>query len=177
MVGRSVDLEIDSLFLLLFESRGEEKTSLLSKTHGGKKTPIAGNQRSIGTVMKQILVVDDSATMRRMVRASLQSLPDVTFGEASTGLEAIEQLAISSVDLIVLDLNMPDMHGLEAIEFVRGHDLYRAIPIVVLTTRGDDNSRERAMSAGASRYLTKPFDPRTLAREVLDLLKQPIAND
>lgn len=121
--------------------------------------------------MKNILVVDDSPTMRRMVAASLRSLGDVGFGEASSGLEAIERLALAPVDLMILDLNMPDMHGMEVIEFVRGHQAYRGIPIIVLTTRGDEASRVGAMAAGATHYITKPFDPHELtgyARRLLD---------
>lgn len=120
--------------------------------------------------MKQILVVDDSATMRRMVMASLRQLKDVSFEEAASGLEAIEQLAIAPVDLMILDLNMPDMHGLEVLKFVRGHDLYRAIPIIILTTRGDDSISTAVLKAGASQYMTKPFEPGTLANQVQDLL-------
>ncbi len=121
--------------------------------------------------MKNILVVDDSPTMRRMVTASLRPLGDVGFGEAGSGLEAIERLALAPVDLMILDLNMPDMHGMEVIEFVRGHQAYRGIPIIVLTTRGDEASRAVALAAGATHYLTKPFDPRELtgyARRLLD---------
>jgi len=121
--------------------------------------------------MKNILVVDDSPTMRRMVTASLRGLRDVGFGEAGSGLEALERLALAPVDLMILDLNMPDMHGMEVIEFVRGHQAYRGIPIIVLTTRGDEASRAGALASGATQYLTKPFDPRELlgcARRLLD---------
>ena len=93
--------------------------------------------------MKQVLVVDDSATMRRMVMASLRGLNEVAFQEAGNGLEAIERLALSTVDLMILDLNMPDMHGLGVVTFVREHQRYRDIPIIVLTTRRDSESRER----------------------------------
>ena len=93
--------------------------------------------------MKQILVVDDSPTMRRMVKASIGNLPGVTFIEAGSGLEAIEQLAIGPVGIIVLDLNMPDMHGIEVLRFVRKHQVYRTIPIIVLTTRGDEDMVRR----------------------------------
>lgn len=121
--------------------------------------------------MKQILVVDDSPTIRRMVRASLaRFLPSTEFLEAGSGLEAIERLALAPIALIVLDLNMPDMHGLEVLQFVRSHEKYRQIPIAVLTTRGDESSRAAAMQAGASIYLTKPFVPDALGREVRKLL-------
>ena len=118
-----------------------------------------------------ILVVDDSPTMRRMVIMSLGSLGKVKSTQAGSGLEAIERLAIEPVDLMVLDLNMPDMHGMEVIGFVRSHQAYRDIPIVVLTTKGEEASRTEALSAGANRYLTKPFDPRHLAEVVGSLLK------
>jgi two-component system, chemotaxis family, chemotaxis protein CheY len=120
--------------------------------------------------MKNVLIVDDSVTMRRMVGASLRSLPDVSFQEAANGLEAIERLAIGTVHLIILDLNMPDMHGLEVVAFVRKHATFQSIPIIVLTTRGDDESRVAALSAGASLYLTKPFDPKVLAMDAGRLL-------
>ena len=121
--------------------------------------------------LNNILVVDDSPTMRRMVITSLGSLRSVKSTQAGSGLEAIERLAIEPVDLMVLDLNMPDMHGMEVIDFVRKHHAYRNIPIVVLTTKSDDSSRKEALAAGANRYLTKPFDPRQLADIVDSLLK------
>ena len=122
--------------------------------------------------MSEILVVDDSPTMRRMVIASLRNLKDVNFHEASSGLEAIEQLALLRVNLVVLDLNMPDMHGLEVVSFMRSHQHYRATPIIVLTTRNDDESRTKALATGASAYMTKPFLPNVLAAQVLELLNQ-----
>ena len=119
--------------------------------------------------MQKILIVDDSATIRKMVRASLQDR-DYEFLEASTGLEAIEQLAIARVHLVVLDLNMPDMHGIDVLKFVRRHHHYEHLPVVVLTTRGDEGSRQTAEDAGASTYLTKPFAPHMLAATVRNLL-------
>ncbi len=120
--------------------------------------------------MKQILIVDDSRTMRKMVRASLERLPSVQFIEAANGLEAIEKLTLDTFDLMVLDLNMPDMHGMEVIRFVKSHEAYRRIPILVLTTKGDQASRGAALAAGADQYMTKPFDPRHLANEAGRLL-------
>lgn len=121
--------------------------------------------------MPNILVVDDSATMRRMVMSSLRGLNAAHFEEAGSGLEALERLAITAVDLIVLDLNMPDMHGLEVLRFVRDHGRYHDIPIIVLTTRGDDESRSAAIITGASDYVTKPFTPQTLATHARALLE------
>ena len=102
---------------------------------------------------------------------SLGSLRRVKSTQAGSGLEAIERLAIEPVDLMVLDLNMPDMHGMEVIGFVRSHQAYRNIPIVVLTTKGEESSRSAALAAGATHYLTKPFDPKQLADVVGSLLR------
>ena len=105
-----------------------------------------------------------------MVAASLRGLPAARFGEAASGLEAIERVALGPVDLIILDLNMPDMHGLEVLDFLRRHQAYREIPVIVLTTRGDEASRTDALAAGANLYLTKPFAPHALAAEARALL-------
>ncbi|HEY9467124.1 MAG TPA: response regulator [Vicinamibacterales bacterium] len=120
--------------------------------------------------MDTILVVDDSPTIRRMVRAALGSLDGVTFREAGSGLHAIEVLGMEPVQVVVLDLNMPDMHGLDVIRFLRSHDRYRDLPVIVLTTRGDESSRHAALDAGASAYLTKPFMPSALLSSVRELL-------
>jgi two-component system chemotaxis response regulator CheY len=120
--------------------------------------------------MDTILVVDDSPTIRRMVRASLAALPAVTFVEAASGLQAIEALAVSRVQMVILDLNMPDMHGLDVLRFVRSHDNYKHVPVLILTTRGDQVSRDAALQAGASAYMTKPFAPASLAASVNELM-------
>lgn len=122
--------------------------------------------------MKTILIADDSAIMRRMVRVSLRTLPGVSFEEAGSGLEVIERLALAPVDLIVLDLNMPDMHGLEVLRFLTRHSTYRRIPVMVLTTRGDDEIRSAALQAGAALYVTKPFSPGELAANAGRLLER-----
>jgi len=126
---------------------------------------------SVENDMKTILIVDDSSTMRRMIAASLRELQNVRFDEASSGLEAIERLALTPVDLIMLDLNMPDMHGRDVVEFVRKNHGSRNIPIIVLTTRGDEASRSAVLAAGATIYLTKPFLPHLLTAHVRELLE------
>ena len=122
--------------------------------------------------MPKILIVDDSPTIRRMVAASLQSLEQVFFEEASNGLEAIEKLARETINLMILDLNMPDMHGLEVLQFIRTHPQYRDIPIIVLTTKFDAESRKAALERGASRYMTKPFEPTALRQQAASLLEK-----
>lgn len=105
-----------------------------------------------------------------MVSACLKSNPELTTTHAASGLEAIEKLSLRPFDLLVLDLNMPDIGGLEVIEFVRAQDKLRALPILVLTTRGDEASRQKTMSAGASRFVTKPFTPDGILADVTALL-------
>ena len=114
-----------------------------------------------------------------MIRASLQILEGVELLEAGTGLEAVEQLAVATVQLIVLDLNMPDMHGIDVLRFVRQQPSMRQLPVIVLTTRGDDASRNIAQQAGATAYMTKPFLPYALAdtaRELLAKRTVPVEN-
>jgi two-component system chemotaxis response regulator CheY len=120
--------------------------------------------------LAKILIVDDSSTIRKMVRASLRSLHELEFVEAANGLEAIEQVALGPIGLIILDLNMPDMHGVDVLKFVRRHQGCRDVPVIVLTTRGDDESRDAAVAAGASHYLTKPFVPQVLLAAARNLL-------
>ena len=116
--------------------------------------------------MSQILVVDDSKVMREMLIACLRGREGLNFVQANSGLEAIEQLSLRAFDLVLLDLNMPDIGGIEVVEFVRSQDRLKSIPIVIITTRGDDSSQETALRAGASRYLTKPFAPEVIQSEV-----------
>jgi two-component system, chemotaxis family, chemotaxis protein CheY len=120
--------------------------------------------------MKKILVVDDSATMRRMIMASLSADRELQFEQAVSGLEAIERMTLSQIDLVLLDLNMPDVHGFEVLKFIRSQPSLAQVPVIVLTTRGDEDSREAALKHGATLYMTKPFQPQTLAPEVTRLL-------
>jgi two-component system, chemotaxis family, chemotaxis protein CheY len=124
------------------------------------------------TKTKTVLVVDDSATMRRMVIASLRGLGGgISFEQAESGLSAIERLSLRPVHLVVLDLNMPDVHGLEVLRFIRSHDAFGSVPVVVLTTRDDAAGRDAALGGGATLYLTKPFSPESLSLEIGRLLE------
>jgi len=105
-----------------------------------------------------------------MIAKSLENIHRTSFEEAANGLEAIEQLVLGPVSLMVLDLNMPEMHGIEVLKFVRSRPAYKSIPVVVLTTRGDEVSQAAALAAGASLYLTKPFSPQELESKVRQLL-------
>jgi len=123
--------------------------------------------------MKEILVVDDSKVMREMIVACLRAHDGLAFTHAASGLEAIEKLSLQAFDLVVLDLNMPDIGGVEVVEFVRAQDKLKTLPILIVTTRGDEASRTRVLAAGASRFMTKPFTPDAILGEVLGLLDEP----
>jgi two-component system chemotaxis response regulator CheY len=120
----------------------------------------------------RLLIVDDSKVMREMIAACLRPIGEVMFDFAGSGLEAIERLALAPYALVVLDLNMPDVGGIEVIEFVRAQDKLKTLPILVLTTRGDEGSRVKVLQAGASKYMTKPFTPDTIMREVGGMLDE-----
>src|SRR6186713_1481067 len=120
--------------------------------------------------MSDILVVDDSKVMRDMIVACLRAIADTSFTHASSGLEAIERLSLARFDLLVLDLNMPDIGGVEVLEFVRSQDTLRALPVLIVTTRGDDQSREQVLKAGATSFLAKPFAPDSIIAEVRAIL-------
>ena len=122
--------------------------------------------------MAEILVVDDSKVMREMIVACLRGQEGFAFTHAASGLEAIEKLSLKAFDLLILDLNMPDIGGVEVVEFVRGQDKLRDLPILIVTTRGDEASRTRVLAAGASRFMTKPFTPDVILGEVTGLLKR-----
>lgn len=134
--------------------------------------PMHGRSGALeGDDVKAILVVDDSQTMRRMVMASLKPLANVRFQEAANGLEALERLSLHGADLIILDLNMPDMHGVDLLRFLRRSPSLAELPVLVLTTRDDDESREEVSRLGVVRYLTKPFEPSELLRAVESVFK------
>ena len=121
--------------------------------------------------MAEALIVDDSKVMREIIIACLRACDGLVFAQAASGLEALERLSLRRFDVVVLDLNMPDIGGYEVIEFIRGQDQLRALPILVVTTRGDESSRARALAAGATRFMTKPFAPEALVAEVRALIE------
>ena len=120
--------------------------------------------------MAEVLVVDDSKVMREMIAACLRPDPSLSITQAASGLEAIERLSLKVFDLVVLDLNMPDIGGLEVVEFVRSQDKLRTLAILIVTSRSEEASRAAVLAAGASRYMTKPFAPEAILVEVHSLL-------
>ena len=121
--------------------------------------------------MQRILVVEDSATMRSLLASTLSDLGTaVEVTEAASGFEALRLLPRDAFDLILTDINMPDINGLELLSFVKGNAAYRDIPLIIVSTEGSDRDREKGLELGADAYLVKPFEPDVLRRVATELL-------
>jgi two-component system, chemotaxis family, chemotaxis protein CheY len=113
-------------------------------------------------VAKKILIAEDSATMRSLIVSTIAALGEFTIVEAANGFEALRILPREKVDLVITDINMPDINGLELVSFIKNNPLYRTTPLLIISTEGSDRDREKGLSLGADAYLVKPFDPRQL---------------
>jgi two-component system chemotaxis response regulator CheY len=118
---------------------------------------------------KSILIADDSATVRQLIRTVLKKRPGLTFSEANDGQAALEQLTQRPFDLLVTDINMPNLDGLGLVRLVRTR-LGSFMPIIIVTTRGGDKDRDRGMELGASAYITKPINASALLKLVEKLI-------
>lgn len=120
--------------------------------------------------MKSILIVEDSSMTRSMIRAVVEEIDDLETVEAATGFEALKALPTQRFDLIVTDINMPDINGLELINFVKKDERYKEIPLLIISTEKSDEDKKRGMAIGANAYITKPFQPQHLQDTVKSLL-------
>lgn len=116
--------------------------------------------------MPNILVVEDSPTMRQLISFAMKRIPDSHIIEATDGVDALKKLSSSPVDIILADINMPVMDGLKLVSLVRGNPLYHTIPIIIVTTEGAEEDRKRALSIGANAYLPKPIQTQELIKLV-----------
>lgn len=115
---------------------------------------------------KTILIVDDSASMRAFLAATVATVGDYHIIEASSGFEALRLLPRDHVDLILTDINMPDINGLELISYLRANPNYKNIPVFIISTEGSAQDIERGKQLGADEYVVKPFSPATLQQLV-----------
>ena len=128
--------------------------------------------------MKRILIVEDSPTMRALLNSALEGLEiPVKITEASSGFEALRCLPREPFDLIVTDINMPDINGLELVSFAKSNNAYRSIPLIIVSTEGADRDRERGLELGADAYLVKPFEAEYLREVVTDLLSRGMPSE
>lgn len=110
----------------------------------------------------RILVVDDSATMRRIIKNSLSNLGYVDLLEAEDGVVAWDIMNKEEVGILVTDWNMPNMNGLELVTKVRADGKYADVPIIMVTTEGGKTEVIKALKAGVNNYIVKPFTPQVL---------------
>src|SRR4030067_1895200 len=110
----------------------------------------------------RILVVEDSLTMRQLITFTLKRLKDVEIMEAGDGVDGLKKIAGNKFDIIFTDINMPIMDGLKLVSLVRSDPANKDIPIVVITTEGGKEDRDRALALGANSYITKPIQATNL---------------
>lgn len=116
--------------------------------------------------MKQkILVVDDSPTIRKFISIALK-IKGYDIILAADGMEALELLPNDKIDLVITDLNMPNIDGFNLISRIRSNETYQNTPIIVMSNLSDSEDIERAMQLGASSYIIKPFDQNNIIKEI-----------
>jgi two-component system chemotaxis response regulator CheY len=118
------------------------------------------------------LIVDDSSVMRKIVERSLRQagLDELVVREAGSGVEGLEILRTQNVDLILSDINMPSMDGLEFVRQIRAQNLAAGVPVVMITTESSEEHVKQAIQAGARGYIRKPFTAEQVKERVLPLV-------
>lgn len=120
--------------------------------------------------MKTILIVDDSATIRKLL-AYILKRKNYVIAEAEDGIDAMEKLGHVQVDLVIVDLNMPNMDGIEFVRNLRDNYYYMDTPVIMLTTTKDDKLKKEAFDAGVNMFLNKPVQPNFLLYKVESLIR------
>ncbi len=132
--------------------------------------------------MARILVVEDSSAFRAFIRAALESAPDV-FGssaddvdvvEAASGFDALRLLPRGHYDLVITDINMPDINGLELVRFMRDNERYRHVCTIIISTQSSEKDRARGLALGANAFLAKPFTAETLRHTIASNLRASV---
>ncbi len=120
--------------------------------------------------MPSILVVEDSPTMRQLISFAVKRIPNAKVIEATDGVDALKKLSSEKVDLILADINMPVMDGLKLVSLVKNNQSYKEIPVIIITTEGAREDKERALAIGANAYLPKPIQTQELIKLVTSFL-------
>ena len=118
---------------------------------------------------KNVMVVDDSFTTSKMLSFLLKG-EGFNVVSAENGIDALEKLPFSNIDIIITDLNMPQMDGLELVNSLKKNPDYKEIPVIMLTTESEDSDKQKGFEAGASSYLIKPVPQDVLIKEVKKFL-------
>lgn len=131
---------------------------------------VCGGQRRVSEI--RTLIVDDSSVMRKIVERALRQagLDSLVVHEAGSGIEGLEVLRAKKVDLILSDINMPSMDGLEFLRQIRTQQLAPGVPVVMITTESSEEHVKAAIQAGAQGYIRKPFTAEQVKERVLPLV-------
>ena len=117
------------------------------------------------------LIVEDSPMMRQLLVFALARVKNLRVTEADDGVDGLRKLASTKYDVIITDINMPIMDGLKLVRKIRTDERHKDVPVIVITTEGSKEDRERAMALGASAYITKPIQAPQVIETVKELLK------
>jgi two-component system, chemotaxis family, chemotaxis protein CheY len=120
---------------------------------------------------KRALVVEDSPTMRQLICFALRRIKGLEVIEADDGVEGLKKIASGTFDILITDINMPIMDGLKLVSLVRRDEIHKNIPIIIITTEGAAEDRQRALNLGANAYITKPIQAPQVINCVKELLK------
>jgi two-component system, chemotaxis family, chemotaxis protein CheY len=116
------------------------------------------------------LVVEDSPTMRQLIAFSLKRFEGCRIVEAVDGVDALKKLSTEKVDMILTDINMPVMDGLKLVKLVRENEKLKHLPIIIITTEGAEEDRERGLKLGANAYIAKPIQSSHLIKTINELM-------
>ena len=116
------------------------------------------------------LVVEDSPPMRKMIVFALSRIKNLAVAEADDGVDALRRLAGTKFDIIITDINMPILDGLKLVKRLRADEAYMHVPIIIITTEGAAEDRQRALALGANAYITKPIQ----APQVIKLVRETL---
>jgi len=123
--------------------------------------------------VSSVLIVEDSEATRALIRNVIEDIgDDLNTTEAASGFEALKLLPSESFDLIITDINMPDINGLELINFIKTNERYSHIPLIIVTTEKSREDKERGLALGADAYVTKPFTTEELQEAITRILKR-----
>ena len=116
------------------------------------------------------LVVEDSPPMRKMIVFALSRIRELSVTEADDGVDALRRLSGTKFDIIITDINMPILDGLKLVKRLRADEAYQVVPIIIITTEGAAEDRQRALALGANAYITKPIQAPQVIAKVKELL-------
>lgn len=121
---------------------------------------------------QRVLVVEDSSAMRAFVQAALEETGEMLVTQAASGFEALRILPRESFDVVVVDINMPDINGLELVSFMRRSEAHLTTPIILISTESGERDQARGLAIGANAFLSKPFSAEALRALVAELRTQ-----